>query len=101
MRKANERSKAFREPHEVLTNLMAAGAELIRARDAALGAALDVPPPSVEPAPAPVSAIARTLSGDVRGLAYRGARKIYRLLKRIGPLRPLLQGLRDKIRRRL
>jgi hypothetical protein len=95
------RSAAFRQPSETLNKLVAAGVELVHVRDATLGAELDVPPPPIEPVRQPASLIATELAHDVRGLAYRGARKAYRALKRVEPLQPLLQKLRDRIRRRI
>lgn len=94
------KAKPFRQPNEVLNNLMTAGVELIHVRDSALGATLDVPPPSVEPVSSPASVVVTGFYRDVRGLAYRGARTIYRSLKRVEPLQPLLEKLRDRVRRR-
>lgn len=79
----------------MLDRLVAAGVELIHARDSALGAALDVAPPSVEVAdhrPAP-----QIRSTEGRGLTYRVARKFYRKLKDNQQLRPLLERVRHEI----
>lgn len=95
------RSATFRQPNEVLNKLVAASVELIHVRDSALGAVLDVPPPSVEPEHHPASLIATGFFKDMRSLAYRGARKIYRSLKRVEPLQPVLVKLRDQVRRRM
>ena len=88
------RSESFRRPNEVLDRLVAAGVELICARDSSLGAALDVPPPSVEGADRPVPQIRST---EGRGLTYRVARKFYRKLKSSEQLRPLLERVRHEI----
>lgn len=93
------RSTPFRQPSDVLDKLVAASVELVHARDAALGAALDVPPPSVAPVNRPASPFASKFAHDVRGLAFLGVRMIYRSLKRVEPLQPVLQILRDKVRR--
>jgi hypothetical protein len=95
------RSTQFRKPDEILSKLVTAGVELVHVRDSALGAALDVPPLSVDPVSSPSTAIATGLYPDSRGLAWRGARKIYQSLKRVEPLQPVLQKLRDEFRRRL
>jgi len=73
--------------------------ELIRAHDSALGATLDVPLPSAEPVAHPACLVATEPAAKTRGLVYRGVRKIYRSLKRVDPLRPLLEKLRDGFRR--
>lgn len=91
------KSTVFRRPNDILDKLVKAGVELVHARDGALGAALDVPPPSLEP----VSTTTIWASEELRGLAYRGARKVYRSLKRIGPLQPLLEKARGIVRPRL
>ena len=83
----------------MLNKLVTAGVELVHARDPALGAALDVLPPSVAPVTSSASLLAAELTQDMRGLAYRGLRKIYRSLKRVELLQPALQRLRDKVRR--
>lgn len=93
MREMN--SGPFRRPNEVLDRLVAAGVELIHARDSALATALDVPPPSVEVAdhrPAP-----KIRSTEGRGLSYRVARKFYRKLKNNQQLKPLLERVRHEI----
>jgi hypothetical protein len=87
-------SNPFRRPNEVLDRLVAAGVELIYARDSALAAALDVPPPSVEVVNHPVPQIRST---EGRGLTYRVARKFYRKLKDNQQLRPLLDRVRHEI----
>ena len=87
-------AEPFRHPNEVLERLVAAGVELIYARDAALGATLDVPPPSLEVAPQPAP---QTRSTADRGITYRIARKFYRKLKDNKQLRPLLDRLRHEI----
>jgi len=93
------RSTPFRQPNEVLSKLVTAGVELIHARDPALGAALDVPPPSVAPVNRSTSLLAPEFTQDISGLAYRGVRKIYRSLKRVELLQPALPRLHDKVRR--
>lgn len=87
-------SESFRQPDEVLDRLVAAGVELIYARDAALASALDVPPPSVEVVNHPAPQIRST---EGRGLSYRVARKFYRKLKDNQQLRPLLDRVRHQI----
>jgi hypothetical protein len=101
MRKAEIRSSVFREPNELLQELVAAGVELIYARDSALASALDVLPPSVEASLTSVAVPARSVRGRIRGLTYCGARKIYQSLKSAKPLQPILQELRDQIRRHM
>lgn len=88
-------SKLFRNPADELANLVASETEAIRSRDPILATALDVAPPSGKK----VSATA-TAAPPVPGwknLAYRGVRKIYRLLKGISAFRPLLETLRFTI----
>ena len=79
---------------------MAASVELVHVRDSALGAVLDVPPPSVDPVLNPATQSASGVFGDMKGLAYRGARKVYRSLKRVESLQPMLAKLRDQVRYR-
>lgn len=93
MRERN--SGPFRRPSEVLDKLVAAGVELIYARDAALAAALDVAPPSIEGAGPPPAPLVRSPEG--RGLPYRVARKFYRKLKDNQQLKPLLEKVRHEI----
>lgn len=87
-------SEQFHNWDEVLDRLVAAGVELIYARDPALGVALDVPPPAVDVAhqPAPPVRAARD-----PGFSYRALRKIYRKLKDNQRLRPLLERVRHEI----
>jgi hypothetical protein len=88
-------SEPFQQPNEVLERLVAAGVELIYARDRALASALDVPPPSVDAAdraPAP-----QIRSTEGRGITYRVARKFYRKLKDNQQLRPVLDRVRHQI----
>ena len=94
-------SNTLRRPNQVLSELVAASVELVYVRDSALGTALNVPPPSVELAHAPESPIATGIFKDMKGLAYRGARKVYRTLKSVEPLQPMLAKLRDQVRHRL
>jgi hypothetical protein len=95
--KSETRIAPFRQPNEVLNKLIAAGMELVHLRDSALAVVLDVSPPSLEPVSVPASGV----SENVRGMAYRGTRKIYRSLKRVEFLQPLLEKLRDNVRQRL
>jgi len=76
------------------------GVELIHARDAALGAALDVAPPSVEPAVATVGSALDAVFGDKSGILYRSMRKVFRWLMRVELLRSPMLKLRDRIRQR-
>ena len=86
------RSETLENPREVLERLVAAGVEVIRARDFGVAAALDVAPPSIEGTHQPAP---RSTEG--RGLAYRAARKVYRKLKDNQQLRPLLDRVRHEI----
>jgi len=89
------RADPYRRPNEVLDKLVGAEVELIHARDSGLGAALDIPPPSLEVAdrsPAP-----QIRSTEGRGVTYRVARKFYRKLKHNEQLRPLLERVRHEI----
>jgi hypothetical protein len=90
-------TNSFRDPSKIMKALVAASAELIHARDPELGAALDVPPPSVNPTESPTHFV---IAGDGRGLAYRAARKFYRKLKHMQSLQPILEKVRDEVRRR-
>lgn len=85
---------SFPDPTKVMEALVAASTELIYARDPVLGAALDVPPPLLDPVDRPTHVVS---SGDSRGLAYRAARKVYRKLKHVGSLQPILQRVRHEI----
>lgn len=87
-------SEPFRHADQVLERLVAAGVELMHARDSALASALDVPPPSVERTHQPPPQIRSTAR---RGIAYRAARKVYRKLKDNQQLRPLLDKVRHEI----
>jgi len=80
----------FRKPEKVLTAVVAAGTEVIRARDARFAAALDVAPPSAEGVPAPE----KLSEPESRQIVYRILRKIYRKLLHIGSLRPILHRIR-------
>lgn len=94
-------SNTLRRPDQVLSELVAASVELVYVRDSALGTALNVPPPSVELAHARESPVATGIFKDMKGLAYRGARKVYRSLQQVEPLQPVLAKLRDQVRHRL
>jgi hypothetical protein len=88
---------AIQNPTDVLNRLVLAAAEVIRHRDPALGAALDAAPPPV--AIVPPRQAQEATPEEVRGLAYRGVRKVYRGLKQVEALQPSLQRLRNVIRR--
>lgn len=90
-------SDDLRRPHELLDKLIAANIELIYARDASLGAALDVSPPRVEVSRPPQL----VRSGDSRGVTYRVARQFYRRLKNQRQLKPLLERVRHEILTRM
>lgn len=94
------RSEPANRPNTVLKNLVMTGVELIHARDAALGAALAVAPPSVEPAVAPVGSALDAVFGDKSGILYRSMRKVFRWLMRVELLRSPMLKLRDRIRQR-
>jgi hypothetical protein len=85
----------FRRPNQVLDKLVAAGIELVYARDSELAAALDVSPPSLEGSDD--RALAQIRSTQGRGITYRAARKLYRNLKDNKQLRPLLERVRHEI----
>jgi hypothetical protein len=95
------KSRAFEPPTEILDKLVSAGVELIYARDSVLGATLDVPPPSVDIGAGPIGNALDAAPGEKRGLAYRAARKIYRHLKRVEALQPILEELKQRVRMRL
>ena len=89
----------LRKPDEVLNGLVAGGMELIRARDPNLAAQLDVPPPVIRTTME--RRVSEMLTAIGRPLLFRGARKIYRGLKRIEFLQPTLMRLRHSALRRL
>ena len=91
---------SFRDPAKIMAALTAAGVELIYARDPALAAALDVGPPAIDAADSPTHMVIAGASGDGRGFAYRAARKFYRQLKHVKSLQPVLEKVRDAVRRR-
>jgi hypothetical protein len=91
---------SIRDPEQVLRALVAADVQGIYARDLGLAAELDVSPPPVDPDENLVHRAPFSPSADSRGLAYRAARKIYRKLKHWKSLLPILEKVRDEIRRR-
>ena len=90
----------IRDPKETLRALVAADVRFIYARDPGLAAGLDVSPPAVEPLDDLMRVASPGASGERRGLAYRAARKIYRTLKHWNALQPILEGVRNEVRRR-
>ncbi len=91
---------SIRDPEETLRALVAADVQFIYARDLGLAAELDVSPPAVESADDLMSVATPGASVERRGLAYRAARKIYRTMKHWNALQPVLERVRDEVRRR-
>jgi len=89
------------DPATTLRAMVLAGSELIYARDPALGAVLDVAPPSVEAAESPSHEYVVATIAKRRGLTYRAARKMYRKLKSVKSLQPVLERIRHEILTRL
>ncbi len=94
-------SNTLGRPNQVLSKLVTASVELMHIRDSALATVLNVAPPSVDPAERAGSPIAAGVFKDMKGLAYRGARKVYRTLKSVESLQPMLSKLRDQLRHRM
>jgi hypothetical protein len=91
--------KSFHDSEKLLRVGIAAARERICARDPELASALDVPPP-INPSDDTASQGTGSASGDGRGVAYRAARKIYRALKHLELLWPILEKARNEVRRR-